>query len=176
MTDEAMSPLRRRMIEDMTIRKLAPKTQQGYIRIVKEFAAFLGRSPDTASFEDVRRFNSRMQMTPDERNELQIRRICRAYEWQQRSVSISYAPRSIVSMIIERLSSILAVRIEWSRKMVHFISRSEKCPTRSAMMIVFLYLVDWRTTRAITTCRTARKARSRWRASGPELFQRNPEA
>jgi hypothetical protein len=31
MTDEAMSPLRRRMIEDMTIRKLAPKTQQGYL-------------------------------------------------------------------------------------------------------------------------------------------------
>jgi integrase/recombinase XerD len=56
MTDEAMSPLRRRMIEDMTIRKLAPKTQQGYIRIVKDFAAFLGRSPDMANFEDVRRF------------------------------------------------------------------------------------------------------------------------
>ncbi len=56
MTDEAMSPLRRRMIEDMTIRKLASKTQQGYIRIIKDFAAFLGRSPDTASLEDVRRF------------------------------------------------------------------------------------------------------------------------
>ncbi len=56
MTDEATSPLRRRMIEDMTIRKLAPKTQQGYIRVVKDFAAFLDRSPDTASFEDVRRF------------------------------------------------------------------------------------------------------------------------
>ena len=56
MTDEAISPLRRRMIEDMTIRKLAPKTQQGYIRTVKDFAAFLGRSPDTASFEDVRSF------------------------------------------------------------------------------------------------------------------------
>jgi hypothetical protein len=56
MTDEAMSPLRRRMIEDMTIRKLSPKTQQGYIRTIKEFAAFVGRSPDTASFEDVRRF------------------------------------------------------------------------------------------------------------------------
>ena len=54
MTDEAMSPLRRRMIEDMTIRKFAPKTQQDYIRTVKNFAAFLGRSPDTASFEDVR--------------------------------------------------------------------------------------------------------------------------
>src|SRR5436305_2055774 len=56
MTDEAMSPLRRRMIEDMTIRKLAPKTQQGYIRTIKAFAVFLGQSPDTASFEDVRRF------------------------------------------------------------------------------------------------------------------------
>jgi hypothetical protein len=56
MTDEAMSPLRRRMIEDMMIRKLAPKTQQGYVRTIKSFAVFLGRSPDTASFEDVRRF------------------------------------------------------------------------------------------------------------------------
>src|SRR5215510_2278490 len=56
MTDEAMSPLRRRMIEDMTIRKLAPKTQEGYIRTIKYFAAFLGRSPDTASLEEVRRF------------------------------------------------------------------------------------------------------------------------
>ena len=56
MTNEAMSPLRRRMIEDMTIRKLAPKTQQGYIRTIRDFAAFLGRSPDTARFEDVRRF------------------------------------------------------------------------------------------------------------------------
>jgi len=56
MTDEAMSPLRRRMIEDMTIRKLAPKTQHGYIRTIKNFAVFLGRSPGTASFEDVRRF------------------------------------------------------------------------------------------------------------------------
>ena len=34
MTDEAVSPLRRRMIEDMTIRKLSPKTQQGYIRTI----------------------------------------------------------------------------------------------------------------------------------------------
>ena len=56
MTGEAMSPLRRRMIEDMTIRNLAPKTQQGYIRTIKNFAVFLGRSPDTASFEDVRRY------------------------------------------------------------------------------------------------------------------------
>lgn len=56
MTDEAMSPLRRRMIEDMTIRKLSPKTQQGYVQRVKDFAAFLGRSPATAKSEEVRRF------------------------------------------------------------------------------------------------------------------------
>jgi integrase/recombinase XerD len=56
MTDEAMSPLRRRMIEDMTIRKFAPKTQHDYVQRIKNFAAFLGRSPDTASFEDARRY------------------------------------------------------------------------------------------------------------------------
>jgi len=56
MTDKAISPLRQRMIEDMTIRKLSPKTQHDYVQRVKNFAAFLGRSPDTASFEDVRRY------------------------------------------------------------------------------------------------------------------------
>jgi integrase/recombinase XerD len=54
MTDQAMSPLRRRMIEDMTIRKFAPKTQHDYLQRVKNFAAYLGRSPDMASSEDVR--------------------------------------------------------------------------------------------------------------------------
>ena len=56
MTDKAISPLRRRMIEDMTIRKFAPKTQHDYVQRVKNFAAFLGRSPDTANFEDLRRY------------------------------------------------------------------------------------------------------------------------
>jgi site-specific recombinase XerD len=54
MTDKAISPLRRRMIEDMTIRKLAPKTQASYIRAVRNFTIFLGRSPDQASAEDLR--------------------------------------------------------------------------------------------------------------------------
>ena len=56
MTETPVSPLRRRMIEDMTIRKFAPRTQDGYIRAVKNFSAFLGVSPDMASFEDVRRY------------------------------------------------------------------------------------------------------------------------
>jgi hypothetical protein len=55
MTDTPVSPLRRLMIEDMTIRKFAPKTQASYIRAVKNFTAFLGRSPDQASAEDLRR-------------------------------------------------------------------------------------------------------------------------
>ena len=58
--DKAVSPLRRRMIEDMGIRKLAPKTQHVYVQRVKEFAAFLGRSPDTAKSEDVRAFRLRL--------------------------------------------------------------------------------------------------------------------
>jgi integrase/recombinase XerD len=56
MTDQAMSPLRRRMIEDMTIRKFVQKTQHDYVQRVKKFAAFLGRSPATANVEDVRRY------------------------------------------------------------------------------------------------------------------------
>ena len=50
------SPLRQRMIEDMTMRKLSPKTQSGYIRAVKKLTQFLGRSPATASPEDLRHF------------------------------------------------------------------------------------------------------------------------
>lgn len=52
MTEAPLSPLRRRMIEDITIRKFAPRTQEGYIRAVKSFSAFLRASPDTASAED----------------------------------------------------------------------------------------------------------------------------
>jgi len=52
----AISPLRQRMIEDMCLRKLSEKTQSGYIRWVKHFTRFLGRSPDTATAEDLRRY------------------------------------------------------------------------------------------------------------------------
>lgn len=44
------------MLEDMRLRKLADKTQNGYIRAVRQFAAYLGRSPDTASAEDLRNY------------------------------------------------------------------------------------------------------------------------
>ncbi len=61
MTDSTISPLRRRMIDDMTIRGFASKTQKGYIGAVKDFAAFLGRTPDRASAEDLRRYQLHMR-------------------------------------------------------------------------------------------------------------------
>ena len=54
--NEPISPLRQRMIEDMSLRKLAPRTQSGYIRAIKNFTRFLGRPPDTATAEDLRRY------------------------------------------------------------------------------------------------------------------------
>jgi site-specific recombinase XerD len=56
MTDTTISPLRLRMIEDMTIRQFLPPTQQGYIRAVRNFSAFLDASPEGASAEDLRRY------------------------------------------------------------------------------------------------------------------------
>ena len=56
MTDTPISPLRRRMIEDMTVRKFAARTQEGYVRAVIGFSTFLGTSPATASAEDLRRY------------------------------------------------------------------------------------------------------------------------
>ena len=52
---QGTSALRQRMIEDMRMRKLSPKTQSAYIRSVRQFARYLRRSPDTASIEDLRR-------------------------------------------------------------------------------------------------------------------------
>ena len=56
MIDQPISPLRQRMIDDMTARRFKEKAQKDYVRHVRTFAAFLGRSPDTATSEDVRLF------------------------------------------------------------------------------------------------------------------------
>ena len=61
MTDEAISPLRQRMIEDMTVRGFTAGTQRGYIAAVRAFTAFFGRSPDQATAEDLRRFQLHMR-------------------------------------------------------------------------------------------------------------------
>ena len=56
MNDKPIGDLRRRMIADMTIRTFGDKTQHDYIRHVEAFAKFLGRSPDSATGDDIRRF------------------------------------------------------------------------------------------------------------------------
>jgi len=60
MPDKPISPLRQRMIDDMTARRFTGDTQRDYVRNVRLFAAFLGRSPDTATKEDLRRFQLHM--------------------------------------------------------------------------------------------------------------------
>ena len=50
------SSLRQRLIDDMNMRRFSPETQRNYIRDVGRFAAFVGRRPDTATAEDLRRF------------------------------------------------------------------------------------------------------------------------
>ena len=62
MTDDTISPLRRRMIEDMTVRGFTACTQRGYIAAVRRFTIFLGRSPDQATAEDLRRFQLQMRL------------------------------------------------------------------------------------------------------------------
>src|SRR5271169_2705835 len=61
MSQAPISPLRRRMIEDMTVRGFEEKTQSDYIRHVRNFTLFLGRSPDQAQSEDLRLVHQREQ-------------------------------------------------------------------------------------------------------------------
>lgn len=51
-----MSPLRRRMIEDMTVRNLSPATQRSYLHAVSKFSRHFGRSPDRLGLEEVHAF------------------------------------------------------------------------------------------------------------------------
>ena len=60
-SDNTISPLRQRMIEDMTVRGFTACTQRGYIAAVKNFTAFLGRAPDRADAEDLRRYQLHMR-------------------------------------------------------------------------------------------------------------------
>ena len=58
-----MSPLRRRMVEDMTVRNLSPATQRSYVHAVAKFSHYFGRSPDRLGLEDVRAFQVHLVST-----------------------------------------------------------------------------------------------------------------
>jgi site-specific recombinase XerD len=55
-TSKAVSPLRQRMLDDMRMRKFGEKTQLDYVRAVRNFTKYLGRSPDSADVEDLRNY------------------------------------------------------------------------------------------------------------------------
>ncbi len=61
MTDRTISPLRRRMSEDMTVRGFTAGTQRGYLVAVENFTSFFGRAPDQACAEDLRRYQLHMR-------------------------------------------------------------------------------------------------------------------
>ena len=71
MPDKPISPLRQRLIDDMTARRYSEKVQKAYVRQVRTFAAFLGRSPETTTSDDLRRFQLHMaqqQISPGSTN------------------------------------------------------------------------------------------------------------
>jgi site-specific recombinase XerD len=59
--DTPVSPLRQRLIDDMNLRRFSRETQRNYLRDIGRLAAFLGRSPDTATADDLRRFQIEQQ-------------------------------------------------------------------------------------------------------------------
>jgi len=63
MSEKPISPLRQRMLDDMSLRRFTPDTQRDYVRAVKKLAAFLGRSPDTATAEELRAFQLHLTAT-----------------------------------------------------------------------------------------------------------------
>ena len=60
MSNKPVSPLRQRLIDDMTARRFKEKVQKDYVRHVRDFTVFLGRSPDTATSDELRRYQLHM--------------------------------------------------------------------------------------------------------------------
>ena len=58
-----MTPLRKRMLEDMQLRGLAPKTQEAYLRAVRQLAEYYGQSPDQISEEQLRQYFLYLNLT-----------------------------------------------------------------------------------------------------------------
>jgi len=58
-----LSPLRRRMVEDMTVRNMSPATQRSYVSAVSKFSRYFGKSPERLSLEDVRAFQVHLVST-----------------------------------------------------------------------------------------------------------------
>ncbi len=102
MTEERVSRLRERMIEDMRIRGMGDKAQKLHIRAIKDFATFLVRSPDTATPEDLRAYQLHMTDTG----------VTCGREEMKRNMQFCTEPRKLpVVFSVEEVSDILMVAL-----------------------------------------------------------------
>lgn len=85
MTQEKVSPLRERMVEDMRIRGMGDKSQKAHIRALKDFAAFLGRAPDTATPDDLRTYQLHMADTNVTPSTFNARIVALRFFWVHRN-------------------------------------------------------------------------------------------
>jgi site-specific recombinase XerD len=117
MRDEKTTPLRQRMIEDMDIRGLCEKTKNAHIRNVKMFAAFLGRSPDTATPDDLRAWQLHMVKAGTSASTFNVRIISLRFffgvtcgrEEMKRYMQFHRQPRKLpVVLSVEEVAKLLA--------------------------------------------------------------------
>jgi hypothetical protein len=78
-----VSPLRRRMIEDMTVRNMSPATQRSYVSAVSKFSRYFGKSPERLNLEDVRAFQVHLVSTGVSWPGAASRRIFRPCAWDR---------------------------------------------------------------------------------------------
>ncbi len=116
MTEERISPLRARMIEDMRIRGMGEKAQKAHIRAIKDFARFLGHSPDTATPEELRAYQLHMTDTGVTASTFNVRIVALRFffgmtcgrEGMKRHMQFRTQPRKLpVVFSVEEVSDIL---------------------------------------------------------------------
>ena len=90
-----ISPLRRRMIEDMTVRNLSPATQQSYLNAVSKFSRYFGRSPDRLGLEDVHSFQVHLCQSAPERDP---RSASKRDPFERRVLAVALAPSELVGV------------------------------------------------------------------------------
>lgn len=116
MSEERISPLRQRVIEDMRIRGMGEKAQKSHIRAIKDFARFLGHSPDTATPEELRAYQLHMTDTGVTASTFNVRIVALRFffgmtcgrEDMKRYVQFRTQPRKLpVVFSVEEVSDIL---------------------------------------------------------------------